>query len=46
MERKVPACRLPLGEDMKTRTKTAVRPDKTVAIERHQTRMNTVSGTN
>ena len=39
VERKIPASKLPLGEEMKTRKKSAVKPDKCAAIDRHQTRM-------
>ena len=39
VERKIPASRLPLGEEMKTRKKSAVKPDKCTAINQHQTRM-------
>jgi len=37
--KKIPLAELPLGETMKTRKKSATKPDKSTAISLHQTRM-------
>ena len=42
-KRQVPVSSLPLRSEMKTRLKTAEKPDKATAIEKHQTRMTTSS---
>ena len=39
VERKVPTVELPTGDTLKTKKKVAVKPDKPVAIAKHQTRM-------
>ena len=39
VERKVPIVELPIGDTLKTKKKVAVKPDKPVAIAKHQTRM-------
>ena len=38
-EKKVPTVELPLGQIMKTRKKTACKPDKASAIAKQQSRM-------
>jgi hypothetical protein len=40
-DRKMPPNVLPLAPELKKRKKTAVRPDKSDAISRHQSRMMT-----
>ena len=40
-ERTLPDSTLPLGSDLKTRKKTAEKPEKTAAVTNHQSRMKT-----